>query len=129
MRPFIIAEDRRFVEVIKIADEKLHVVSANKEYFDKTVEGFKNITFVTCTTDGGSSQPININVHWIDEMTFEMKRKLIQVIPEVGQPLYQFCHLSSTSNTFLKIWMRMLDTSEHLRKFCGVRLRRGAETI
>ena len=42
-------------------------------------EGFKhkNITFVTCTTDGGSSQPININVHWIDEMTFEMKRKLI----------------------------------------------------
>ena len=59
MRPFIIAEDRRFVEVIEIADEKLHVVSANKEYFDKTVEGFKNIT--TCTTDGGSSQPININ--------------------------------------------------------------------
>jgi uncharacterized pyridoxamine 5'-phosphate oxidase family protein len=83
LRPFIIAEDRRFVEVIEIADEKLHVVSANKEYFDKTVEGFKNITFVTCTTDGGSSQPININVHWIDEMTFEMKRKLIQVIPEV----------------------------------------------
>ena len=38
-----------------IADEKLHVVSANKEYFDKTVEGFKNITFVTFTTDGGSS--------------------------------------------------------------------------
>ena len=133
---FEIAEDRRFVEVIEIADEKLHVVSANKEYFDKTVEGFKNITFVTFTTDGGSSQPININVHWIDEMTFEMKRKLIQVIPEVGvkissggQPLYQFCRLSSTSNTFLKIWMRMLDTSEHLRKFCGVRLRRGAETI
>ena len=47
MRPFIIAEDRRFVEVIEIADEKLHVVSANKEYFDK-IEGFKNITFVTC---------------------------------------------------------------------------------
>ena len=67
MRPFIIAEDRRFVEVIEIADEKLHVVSANKEYFDKTVEGFKNITFVTCTTDGDSSQPININVHWIDD--------------------------------------------------------------
>ena len=44
MRPFIIAEDRRFVEVIEIADEKLHVVSANKEYFDKTVEGFKKIT-------------------------------------------------------------------------------------
>ena len=108
MRPFIIAEDRRFVEVIEIADEKLHVVSANKEYFDKTVEGFKNITFVTCTTDGGSSQPININVHWIDEMTFEMKRKLIQVIPEVGvkissrgQPLYQFCRLSSTSNIYI----------------------------
>jgi len=79
LRPFIIAEDRRFVEVIEIADEKLHVVSANKEYFDKTVEGFKNITFVTCTTDGGSSQPININVHWIYEMTFETKRKLIQV--------------------------------------------------
>ena len=122
MRPFIIAEDRRFVEVIEIADEKLHVVSANKEYFDKTVD----ITFVTCATDGGSSQPININVHWIDEMTFEMKRKLIQVIPEVGvkissggQPLYQFCRLSSTSNTFLKKWMRILDTSEHLRKFCG----------
>ena len=38
MRPFIIAEDERFVEVIEIADEKLHVVSANKEYFDKTVE-------------------------------------------------------------------------------------------
>ena len=37
LRPFIIAEDRRFVEVIEIADEKLHVVSANKEYFDKTV--------------------------------------------------------------------------------------------
>ena len=35
----------------------------------------------------------------------------------------------STSNTILKIWMRMLDSSEHLRKFCGVRLRRGAETI
>ena len=40
---------------------------------------------------------VNINVHWIDEMTFKMKRKLIQVIPEVGvkissggQPLYQF---------------------------------------
>ena len=47
MRPFNIAEDRRFVEVIEIADEKLHVVSANKEYFDK-IEGFKNITFVTC---------------------------------------------------------------------------------
>ena len=66
MRPFIIAEDRRFVEVIEIADEKLHVVSANKEQ-RKTVEGFKNIPFVTCTTDGDSSQPININVHWIDD--------------------------------------------------------------
>ena len=29
-----------FVEVMEIADEKLHVASANKEYFDKTVEGF-----------------------------------------------------------------------------------------
>ena len=47
-----------FVEVIEIADEKLHVVSANKEYFDKTVEGFKNITFVTCTTDGGSKSAL-----------------------------------------------------------------------
>ena len=136
MRPFIIAEDRRFVEVIEIADEKLHVVSANKEYFDKTVEGFKNITFVTCTTDGGSSQPININVHWIDEMTFEMKRKLIQVIPEVrGRCQNLFWRPTSISvlpfvvNFKYKIWMRMLDTSEHLRKFCGVRLRRGAETI
>ena len=41
LRPFIIAEDRRFVEVIEIADEKLHVVSANKEFFDKTVEELK----------------------------------------------------------------------------------------
>ena len=69
-------------------------------------------------------------------MTVEMKGNLILVIPEVdvkissgGQPPYPFCRLSSTSNTFLNIWMRMLDTSEHLRKFCGVRLRRGAETI
>ena len=99
LRPFIIAEDRKFVEVIEIADDKLHVVSANtlasdvnklyQEYFDKTVEGFKNVSFVTCTTDGGSSQAgrcyINVNVHWIDETTFEMKRKLIQVIRAVSK--------------------------------------------
>ena len=46
LRPFIIVEDRKFVQVIAIADDKLHVVSANtlasdvnklfKEYFDKT---------------------------------------------------------------------------------------------
>ena len=122
MRPFIIAENRRFVEVIEIADEKLHVVSAKK----------KNILIKLLK----ASKTSHLYVHWIDEMTFEMKRKLIQVFPDVGvkissggQPLYHFCRLSSTSNTFLKIWMRMLDTSEHLRKFCGVRLRRGAETI
>ena len=99
LRPFIIVEDRKFVELIEIADDKLHVVCADtlasdinkmyKEQFDLTVEGFESVSFVTCTTDAGSSYAgksyINVNVHWIDENTFEMKRKLIQVVRAVSK--------------------------------------------
>ena len=93
-RSFKVVEDQGFIDIINLADSALTVPCARtvsrdieklyKEKVKETIKTFEKVESVGVTTDAGSSSSgktfIDINCHWIDEQTFEAKKKTIEII-------------------------------------------------
>ena len=93
-RPLKIVTDERLLNAFKIANPSLSVPSVDHVRKDiikleesqraKLIEELKEVSFVTCTNDAGSSYGgssfIDVNIHWVDE-EFNPRTKILEVVP------------------------------------------------
>ena len=94
LRPIRIVEDKHLLNAFKIANPALGVPSSyevrkeiiklEQHHRDKLIDQLKDIAFVTCTNDAGSSYGgssyIDVNIHWIDN-EFNIHKKILEVVP------------------------------------------------
>lgn len=93
LRPLKIVTDKNLLNAFKLANPALSVpsrkdlrkeiIKLEENHKAKIIEELKDVTFVTCTNDAGSSYGgssyIDVNIHWIDE-EFNLRKKILEVV-------------------------------------------------